>query len=270
MKYIIGFLIVLFTLPGCASRDGYYDAVREQNITVQLNNAKAERQLDYTRDQKQRRREEHQERMLIVVESMIRGVAKTPDKTDDVMGPLLVLMMQDKWALAEVIDASNDVQVASQPMQKIEAPAEGVDYLKAGLPLIGSLAAVAIGWHSLDKIADVAASAGANYYMSGDNNKLNQDSQNTGSYNVAGGDQTIDANSDSNDYAEGATEEEIVEDLPLNGSCAGAEGTFVDDEGYVWVADGCSCNSWIAGHCADSGGNYYADAGIDVEEEEES
>lgn len=232
-SWLLIVILLAVSVSGCANRDKYYNAVKEQNTTVQLNNAEAARQADLRQEKKEASRQEHRERMAALMAAMIRGVTLTPGKTDDIMAPLLFLMMEDKWALAELVDTGNDQPVAAQPVQKIEPPADGVDYMKAGLPWAGTLLAGVLGWQSLETTGDMAANAGARYYMNGDNNRLNKDSYNTGSYNHSGGDQTITATS--------------------NGSGSESEETVVCESADDMTSlAGCSCGSCWEGKCGDA------------------
>ena len=274
---VILVIIISLCMWGCSRKD-YYNAMNQQNMTVQLQNQKQEVQLEYKREQKEIRRQEHKLLMTTLALKMIDGAAKTATPVDDILGPILFIVMEDKFATSEMlvamIEGQNEIQI--QPMQVIEAPAEGVDYMKAALPYAG-YALGAFGVYQYGKsMTDLAATAGTQYMLSGENNKMNVDSFKSGSNNVvtAGGDSSISAGDTVEGNCQtGDCEGEGATDLPYDGACSDASGYYVDEAGYVWVggaSNTLSCNSWLACHGTDLGGNWApgCEASIDPAEEQ--
>jgi len=231
MSYLkwVCFLLFLPLISGCADRTQYYQAVREQNTAIQIQRSAFERELKEIRQR-------HQERMVQMIGQAMKAAALTPDHTDDIMVPVLFLVLQDKWDMVEMMPKQNP---GPGQMQKIEAPSDGADYLKAASPYFGMLLTGLVGWKAFDTVADVAAQAGGQYFLNGQNATMNQNSFNTGSYNnqTAGTEAAINAsNTPASEQAAG----ELCGAYPI---------TNVDQFGVKWVSETCSCSSYLLGHC---------------------
>ena len=251
---IILIIIISLCMWGCASREGYYNAVNQQNMTIQLENKKQEAQLQYKREQRERRRLEHNILMTTLAVKMVDGAAKTATPVDDILGPILFIVMEDKFAtnelLVAMIEGQNEIQI--QPMQTIEAPAEGVDYMKAALPYAG-YALAGFGVYQYSKsITDLAATAGTQYIVSGQDNKINVDAFKSGSSNVvtAGGDSNITGG----DTIEGKCDNGECDGESIDpsdpGLCTGPMPSLPIthyEDGKPFVSPGCSCDSYQSG-----------------------
>ncbi|RLI66362.1 MAG: hypothetical protein DRO67_01265 [Candidatus Asgardarchaeum californiense] len=249
---------ILLLVSSCANRDKYYDAVNQQNMTIQLQNAKQEEQKRYEREVRERRRQEHNLLMANLAIKMTEGAAKTATPVDDIMGPILFMVMEDKFATAEFIASlqQNSNKVNVQPLQTIEPPADGVDYLRAATPYAGMVLTGVLGWKSYDAMTDLAATAGNQYLLSGENNKMNVDSFKSGSNNTvnAGGDSTItgsdtvEGNCQTGDCGEETDPTNPTESEMCTGPMPSLPIVRTDPDGTTWVSNGCSCSSYQAQH----------------------
>ena len=248
--------ITVLGLGGCAT--GYKDyarAVKEQNMTIQLQNEKMEREKIRREELMENRRMEHREKMAKLLEHTITATAKTKDRTDDVIAPLLIATLEDKWAMADMIAESKKKESKPMAMHKIEAPEKTSDIIKASTaPVLGALGIYA-GIRNTDALADVAvagiSNAGVHNTVSGENNRMTTDSYKSNTDNtVNGNENTLNggkvgcSNCDDEDTEE---EEELPEDTPEKPkSCT--DSAFYEN-GTWWIVPGCSCESRAEGRC---------------------
>lgn len=269
--------LLVVSLAGCADREKYYEAMTKQNDTIQLRDQQRQAQKDYDRVIREKRREEHQVLMAQLMTKMMDGAAKTSTPVDDIMGPVLFMVMEDKFATVELVAAlgDKDSESSTQQLQTIEAPEETGDIIAKSSAVV--LGVVGIGANILNNdinaktLRTALDKAGSTYTVSGENNKMNVDSFKSGSDNIvtAGGDSTITGGDTTEGCSGGDCEDEESESS--SSGCSGADGYFVDDDGYAWVqgaSDTLSCDSWLACHGVDSGGNWASGCDPDEEEEE--
>ena len=242
-------LVILFSIPifllGCTKDYGHYaQAVKEQNLTTQLKIEQRSRDKEYRRDL-------HQEKIVSLIGSATRAASATPGKEDDLMLPLIFMILEDKWAVAEIMASSNEKAI---PMQVIEAPDSIGDTIQKSTGMLLGVGAIALGVIQSNNMKDISVAglnaAGTHNYVSGDGNKLTSDSFKSGSNNsvVAGGDSTITGSDTIEGCSGGDCEESVNPEEP--NTCSDISGAFIDGDGIWWVSPGCSCDSYIAGHCA--------------------
>jgi hypothetical protein len=248
-KGIIGLCIAsLFLIGGCGQKE-YYSAMQAQNVTIQkLNNRQIE--IETARDNK------HEEHMLLLINNSMNACAKTPDKTDDVLVPMLIMNMENQWMLGKVLASKNGTH--TMQLQTIKAPETFGEAVKNSTGAILGIGAIWAGIHQSDNLADVAvagmASAGVHNTVNGHNNALTSDSYKSASQNTTTGNNNsttagdMAINSPTDNCADGNCEEE--------GGSAGTQGeasTGVDQclqnppagnvNGTSLYSPGCSCKS---------------------------
>ena len=208
-------LLILSGLSGCASREGYHEAIVKQNDTIQLHNAQQERQKEYDKELKEKRRNEHNLLMTALMIKMVDGAAKTSTPVDDILGPILFMVMEDKFATTELVLAAFADKDKTQPatLQKIEAPEEVGDILQKSTALFLGIAGIGANvWvsdiHS-KTLQTAFEAAGSTYGLSGENNEMNVDSFKSGSSNTVSA--TGDSGISGGDTADGVAPEEVEE-----------------------------------------------------------
>ena len=251
MKYLT-LLILPVLLVGCGDYGQYAQAVKEQNITMQI-------RAEASARAKEERRAVHQEKMMRYAANALSAAASSPDKADDVTVPLILMVLEDKWAVVETMAAANEQPAA---LQAIEAPETAGEFVqKSGSVILGVTGTVATAYTSsknTDAWAAAAANAGTAYYISGEHNTVTHDSNKSGSQNnvVSSGDSTITggtANDQSNNCSSGNCDgEDDGGDTDL-GMCTGDRPSVPiirkDDDGTTWVSATCSCTSYQDGVC---------------------
>jgi hypothetical protein len=214
-------LSLVLPLVGCGQDYGQYaQAVKEQNITRQLRMETAVREREYLQKQ-------HELKMAQITGSLVLAAAKTDSPNDDMMVPMVIMMMEDKWAMA------NMAARASEPkdqMATIEAPETIGETIQKSTGLLLGAGAIWLGITQSNNMESIATSgmnaAGATNTINGDGNTLTSDSYKAGTDNInTGGD---------------------IGGV-VNGLTSGGEPVEpVDDE---WYTPGCSTTSHAEGKC---------------------
>ena len=156
IRKVFAILIVLSlctSLVGCAGKEytSYANAVKEQNVTLQL-------MADKESAKREAAQLKHEEKMLLLTSNALQAVAATPDKTDDVITPLMLMVLEDKWLTTRALADATTPKVT---LGKIEAPETvGESVQKMGGTLLG-LAGVALGITQSNNAKDIAV-AGIN------------------------------------------------------------------------------------------------------------
>ena len=143
-----------------------------------------------------------------------------------------------------------DVQIAELKEKNQYATSATASALSIGKWIVG-------GW-AVSTIIDKATGDAYNYVAS-DNAKVNVGSQNTGSYNTASGkDSNVNTQADGTVYnnneeknidSDRTTEEsEEIEEGGDLGMC-GDVPLVPNNQPGDWVSGGCSCDSYLSGHC---------------------
>lgn len=247
MKYL-ALVLPMLLLGGCAQDYGSYThAVKEQNVTAQIRIEAAERA-------KEERKMQHQENMMQFATAAMAAASASKNTADDVTVPLVLMIMEDKWAVAETMASANEKPMQ---MQRIEAPESVGDVIQKSTGALLGVASLGLSAYNSSTTADVlktaVAAAGTKTYVSGENNSAVVDSNKSGSQNsvVSGGDSTINGDTVNDDSGSEDTDDESDEDDL--GMCTGDRPTVpivkVDDNGVSWINDFCSCSSYQAGHC---------------------
>lgn len=184
-KLIASTLCVAFltTLMGCSGKEyaQYAQAVKEQNITRQLR-METERRV---REDAQR---QHEIKMATLTGKLMTAAAKTDSKNDDLMVPMMVMLLEDKWSTTKTIAAMNQ---KPDELATIKPPETTGELIQKSTGLLLGLGGVWLGITQSNNLADVAtagiAGAGTHNTVSGKNNTLTSGSHNTDSYNEASG-----------------------------------------------------------------------------------
>ena len=162
-------LCIALALPlvGCSKDYSQYaQAVKEQNITQQLRIETEQREREYTQ-------QKHEAKMLALAGNLINAAAATDSKNDDMMVPLIIMMMEDKWAMAQ---ANANANTASPQLVAIEAPETTGEVLRSSTGLVLGLGGLALGIIQSNNLTEVAtagmAAAGTHNVVSGENNTL--------------------------------------------------------------------------------------------------
>lgn len=245
MKSLISVLL-LFTLIGCADRDEYYKAHQQRESSRQLYQEKAERQRAYEREQLELKRMAHRERMSVLSAQALAAAAATENKIDDVLVPYHLASLEDKWAIADLLAETRTSAPVEIKYDHIEAPEKPSEYARIGANLLLGGGALYLGIQSSNNLKDVAVaginSAGNHFYGDGNIN----DSYKTGTDNTLYGEGNSVTSGDAGTCDD--CEEEDPTEMPK--TCSEVEGSFIDEDGYLWVSPDCSCNSYLAGHCS--------------------
>ncbi len=171
-------LLLCMSFTGCTIGYGdYAQAVKEQNITLQL---MAEKETT-KREEAQRK---HEEKMLTLTGNVMQAVAKTPDTSDDVIAPIMVMVLEDKWQTTKTLGDATKPTVA---LNKIEAPESvGDSVRKMGSTILG-IGGIALGIVQSNNLADVAKTGinGAGVHDS-------YNTTNTDSYKTNNGDAALE------------------------------------------------------------------------------
>jgi len=182
-------LIILscFTLLGisaCGQKE-YFEAVKEQNVTIQSMNMANEAR-------REREEQRHQERMLTLMQTSMQAAASTKDKTDDVLVPLLIMSMEDKRIMAKALTAGNEKPMQ---LQTIKAPDSFGDGVRKSTGALLGIGGIIMGITQSNNMADIAAAgmnaAGVHNSITGDSNTITSDSYKTASQNKMGDSNTV-------------------------------------------------------------------------------
>jgi hypothetical protein len=244
-------------LTACGQKE-YFEAVKEQNITIQSMNLA-------DRAARAKEEERHEERMLLLMQNSMRAAASTKDKTDDILVPLLIMSMEDKRVMAKALTANSEKPMQFQHIKAPDSFGDGVQKSTAALLGIGG---IILGITQSNNLADIATAglnaAGTHNIVSGEGNTVTNDSYKAGSQNTTTGDNnaitagSVTANSPTDNCADGSCGEEGGE-----GGSAGAEGEASTGllqciqnppGGYgansmPLYSPTCSCKSHFAGKC---------------------
>ena len=163
IKKIILILLLVFVLTSCSNKE-YYQAIKEQNITIQL---KAENER-LVREDKQR---QHQKEMISLIEMLSISTGNTANTNDDFMAAMLLLMVQDKNSMADLAYnlTKKDIQ-----LQQIKAPDSIGDTIQKSTGLLLGVAGISLGIVQSNNMKDIATSGinAAGMSVSGSNNNL--------------------------------------------------------------------------------------------------
>lgn len=241
LKKCILLALVLPFLVGCGQKE-YYQAVKEQNITMQLR-MENERATRADRSMRQDRE------TIVLIEKLALSTGKTKTPHDDFMAAMMLMMVQDK---SNMSDLAYNLTKKDMQLQTIQAPDTVGDIIQKSTGLVLGGAGLTLGIMQSNNMKDIAVAgmnaAGTHNNVSGTNNTLNADAFKSGSSNTvtAGGNSSISGGTV--DDGSGVRDDETIEDgdliMPI--SCEGA-GYYED--GDWWVSSGCSCDSFQSGHC---------------------
>jgi hypothetical protein len=173
--------IVILLLSGCGQKE-YYDAVKAQNITINSMNIEKHKseQLAEAR---------HEERMLVLIKSSMTAAAGTPEKTDDVLVPLLIMSIEDKRVMAHALTANSNKQMQLHIIKAPETFGEAVQKSTSAILGVGAIVSGIIQSNNLTDVATAGiSSAGTTNTISGEGNSITNDSYKTGSQNTVTGD----------------------------------------------------------------------------------
>lgn len=200
---VVGLVAGSLTIGGCAGNyEKYAQAVKEQNLTLQLRLEQREREKEYLRHQ-------HQEKILAMATKAMAAAARTPDKNDDVLVPLLFSVLEDKWEIAENVASSNS---RIPRMQAIQPPEQFGDIIHKSTGLILGAGGIALGIVQSNNTRDIAEAglkaAGTN--VSGNNNSVAVD--NSTNMSGTGGVTATTEQSDHNGKYKVTEEEPVTEE----------------------------------------------------------
>ena len=191
-------LILCLSLTACGDYGKYAQAMKEQNIALQV---QADRE-DAKREAAQRK---HEEKMLTLTNSALQAAALTPEKTDDVITPLTIMVLEDKWQTSRMLEQSKRQAPA---VAKIEAPETLGDSVKKMGGTILGVGGIILGITQSNNLADVAK-AGIN--NAGTHNTASDGSAiNTGD-GSATGNNPVDSYNDNSKTGDSALEEPAAE-----------------------------------------------------------
>lgn len=175
---------LILPMVGCGKDYSQYaQAVKEQNITRQLRMETERREREYAQRQ-------HEAKMAKLTGDLVMAAGKTENPNDDMMVPLMVMMMEDKWAMAQAAAAAN---APKEQLAVIRPPDTIGDTIQKSTGAILGLGGIWLGIKQSDNLAKVATTgitnAGTNTYVSGENNSAYTDGSKTNidSYNAASG-----------------------------------------------------------------------------------
>ena len=222
-RILTAILCLSLALPmvGCGQDYGQYaQAVKEQNITRQLRMETAAREREYSQKQ-------HEIKMAQITGSLVIAAGKTENPNDDMMVPLVIMMMEDKWAMASMAARASEPK---EQMATIEAPDTIGDTIQKSTGLLLGAGAIWLGITQSNNMESIAtagmAAAGNKNTITGDGNTLTSDSYKAGTDNINTGG---DIGGAINDLAE--------EEVP---------GEYPNEE---WYSPGCSAGSHEEGKC---------------------
>jgi len=203
---LITFFVGLF-FSGCAGQKEYYSAIKSQNETIQkLNAANAAKEAEADR--------KHEEQMTLLLTNSMVAAAATPDKTDDVLIPLLIMSFEDKRVMAKALSNNNDVY----KFQVIEAPESAGDFVRKSSSALLGVGAIVSGIIQSNNTKDIAVEGlkASGSSVSGDNNSVYIDSYKSGSQNTTSGSISagdINENVDNQSDVDNSTSNETDEDI---------------------------------------------------------
>lgn len=144
--FIIAVLLAIPLLSACADRDSYYQAVKEQNITMQL-------RMEQEQLAKEDRQNRHEIKMTKLITDMSVATGKTDNPQDDLMASMLVIMTNDKNQMAEMVYALNEDNFT---LQTIEAPETAGEFVQKSASTVLGIGALTLGIVQSNNTADIA------------------------------------------------------------------------------------------------------------------
>lgn len=138
-------MLLLTTLVGCGSKE-YYQAVKEQNITMQLR-LENERLI---REDKQR---QHDKDMIALIEKLSVATGTTTNTYDDFMAAMLLTVIQDKSTMADVVHTLTHKEAQLHP---IKAPDSVGDTIQKATPAVLGIGGITASILQSSSMADIA------------------------------------------------------------------------------------------------------------------
>jgi len=249
MKKIISFILTSFFLVGCSANTEYYKAVQKQNEVLmqqQIAKEKAEREED----------NRHQEMMMNFLQKSTEAAAKTPEITDDILVPMLVMNMEQQRLLAKALQAPHQKGLV---LHEIKAPETAGEFMKNSTSLVLGGLGIYAGLKASDNLVDLGIAglnaAGNKLTVSGNNNKVNSDSFKNGTDNTITDSDHINLSGKScatcgeNEEKEGEKPNTDPEKFDLDECIANPPGGYNPKGDPLWTPAGCSCKSHSLKHC---------------------
>lgn len=147
IKFKIIVVAMLFLLlTGCANRSDYYQAVKEQNITIQL-------RMENERLLREDRKQQHTENMVKLIEHVAIATGKTDSTTDDNMAMMMIMLAQDKNQISELAYAFTS---KGQQLQTIEAPETTGELIQKSTAMVLGLGAITAGILQSNNLTEIA------------------------------------------------------------------------------------------------------------------
>jgi hypothetical protein len=130
----------------------------------------------------------HEERMALLIQQSMVAAAKTPEKTDDVLIPIIIMGLEDKRIMAHALTASNKKAISFQPIKAPETVGDAIQKSTGLLLGIGAIVNSALQSKHLADVAEAGiSSAGTSSTVTGNGNAITNDSYKTGSQNNING-----------------------------------------------------------------------------------
>ena len=190
MKKTLAALVLaafMLTSTGCVQKSyqGYTQAIKEQNMTMQIR-IESEARAKETRDN------QHEARMVTLTGNLIQNAAQTKSPNDDFMVPVLLMLIEDKRSIAELAATGNQQQYI---FQNVERPDSIGDTIQKSSSLILGVASMGLIGFQSNNMKDIAlggmAASGIHNTVSGEGNTLTSDSYKSGSQNTITGDENV-------------------------------------------------------------------------------
>jgi hypothetical protein len=152
-KWLVFPICVLLTIStvGCADYGQYAQAKKEEAIAAQLLASREE-----AKEALEQR--EHEAKMITLTNNLMTAVAGTTDKTDDVLAPLMVMMLEDKWSQTKTMST---LLKPKPQVSEIKAPESAGEFLQKATNLVLGAGGIYLGVRQSDNMKDVAT-AGIN------------------------------------------------------------------------------------------------------------
>lgn len=256
-KLLICVLVSIFALSisGCADYKEYAKAQTTQN-------EKAIKELEIKEAKEQTRRNDYKLEVMSLSTNALIAASKTADKTDDVLVPILLMTISDKFIMAEALISQNDKMAQITP---VEAPDSIGDTIQKSTGLLLGVGGIVLGVSQADNMETIAlagiAGAGTKNIVSGENNRLSADKYKSGSDNIvsAMGDSSIQAGDVNNSSM---TQPNDSTTCAEGGDCEGEGGE--GGEGEITCESDSDCSEGQV--CGESGSCESVDHGFILEE----
>jgi hypothetical protein len=146
--------------------------------------------MNTAKEEKERQEEDrHEARMLLLIQQSMTAAANTPEKTDDVLVPIIIMSIEDKRIMAHALTANSRQAIQFQKIKAPETFGEAVQKSTGAILGIGAIVNSAIQSNNLADVATAGiTSAGTTNTISGDGNSITNDSYKSGSQNTITGD----------------------------------------------------------------------------------